>query len=560
MAQQFPCPNPACSHTFAAADFQAGSEVVCPRCGFKLKGRGGPTPPAARPPSRSAPGAVPPKKPPTSAKPARPTPPAAGKIPIAQAIPVPRSPRPAPPPAPVKIAVAQPIATQPRPVAPAAHGDFDVELVEPPAAASAGNDAADTEAGLLAAAPGDGPLIRARGGRGGFQTGRLLLGGGALVTALCLLLVGSLAVIYLMGGDTAGLRIFAPRGGTVASIHTKNGNEKIFQLALPDKTWSMDKDVRSGMRARSGGPDTWFAEAWKHNEEDVWFAIVAKDYGQQKPRDAEMVRVAVDKLEQVFGEAVEAASKPEAATFGALPAQRLPFKGQLKSAFWRGDCYMFFKSGFAYWFFVSSPDAQAAREWADKLQREDVFSTQIVERRGWREQPPPTETFAGLTGTFTMTGPEGLWEKQAKGDEPRDLLGLLGRYRKEKDNRKNAGVLVYTLDHKADLKEAMKAARADVEAKKKEDNSNYKLVSAGEVAEEVKGQSEFGEALDIGSRPGRIADLCLMIGADPKRYILLGVANEPDACYVFRCDCTWESRQIWRQDFLELLRTFQLKK
>ena len=43
----------------------------------------------------------------------------------------------------------------------------------------------------------------------------------------------------------------------------------------------------------------------------------------------------------------------------------------------------------------------------------------------------------------------------------------------------------------------------DVETKKKEENTNYKLVSAGEVAEENKGQSEGGESEDIGNRPGR---------------------------------------------------------
>jgi hypothetical protein len=185
----------------------------------------------------------------------------------------------------------------------------------------------------------------------------------------------------------------------------------------------------------------------------------------------------------------------------------------------------------------------------------------VIERRGWREQPPPTETFTAVTGKFTVTCPEGVWEKQdAKGDDERGALMLYGRYKKEKDNRKSANFFVFTIDHQKDLKEAMQTAREEVEKMKKEENSNYKLVSASERDANVEGQSAAGESENIGDRPGRMADLCLKIGEDAKRYVLLGVVNERDVCYVFRCDCTWDSRQIWRQDFLELLHMFKLKK
>jgi hypothetical protein len=383
---------------------------------------------------------------------------------------------------------------------------------------------------------------------------------GAVISAACVVFVGYLVILRIFA-DAGGTSGFSMRGGAPAYINTKNGREKIFQLALPEKVWSIDKEVRVNFKARPGDTESWFAEAWKHNDEDVWFAIVARDYGMQKPRDAEMLRVTVDKLEQHFGEAVEAAVKPEEAKFAGQAAQKLRFKGIVKSALWQGDCYMFFKSGFAYWFFIASPDLQVARDWSDMLQKEDTFSVQVVERRGWRALPAPTEKFADANGSFTLTVPEGVWEKnEAKNEDERGLLLLLGRYKREKNNLKNASVLVFTMDRQADLKEAMKAARADVEAKKKEENSNYKLVSAGEVVDEVKGQAEFGESEDLGSQPGRIADLCLKLNDDVKRYVFLGVANGPNASYVFRCDCTWDSRQIWRKDFLDLLHTFTLVK
>ena len=47
---------------------------------------------------------------------------------------------------------------------------------------------------------------------------------------------------------------------------------------------------------------------------------------------------------------------------------------------------------------------------------------------------------------------------------------------------------------------------------------------------------------------------------EPKRYFLLAVINDPGIAYVVLCECTWESRQIWRQEFLDLLRSLTVKK
>src|SRR5260370_36431246 len=52
MADQFPCPNPTCTHVFTLAELQTAAQVGCPRCGFRMQGRG-PAQPA--PPTRPAP-------------------------------------------------------------------------------------------------------------------------------------------------------------------------------------------------------------------------------------------------------------------------------------------------------------------------------------------------------------------------------------------------------------------------------------------------------------------------------------------------------------------------
>src|SRR4051794_10081114 len=112
MADQFPCPNPTCTHVFTLAELQAGAQVGCPRCGFRMQGRG-PAQPAGRPVAPAVPLAAPVPAPIVAATLA---PPAAA--PIRQATPV--QPRPV---------QARPIAS---PVLPPAASDIDVDLVEQP--------------------------------------------------------------------------------------------------------------------------------------------------------------------------------------------------------------------------------------------------------------------------------------------------------------------------------------------------------------------------------------------------------------------------------------------
>lgn len=546
MAQQLPCPNPVCTHVFSPADLQSGTAVACPRCGFKVRGLAAPAP-APRP--ASSPPAAPQAKPaarPAAPPPTRPAVPPAARPAAPPARAVPQA-KPAAPAARPSVPVARPAAA---PVArPAARPggyapeDIDVELVETPLAepaAQAGAEAFDV-----------GPLVRPRQTRRGFRLSKLLVILTALLIAGGVVLVGGYYVLDMLLADQGGLRGLTGtpgRRGYVGVVrNAKNVDEPVYRLALDEADWSIDREIRQHFGA---------IDARRHNSEDVWFAVCAKDYGMHRPRDAELVRQAIAKLEAHFGDALELAAKTEPITFAGKDGQSLTFKGQSSAVNWMGDCTILFVNGFALWIYVAAPEHETAQRWTAALQKDGGFAL-AVDRRGWREQPTPRETFTGLGGRLSVTAPEGVWEKHnAKNEEERGVLFLYGRYLQEKDNRKNATVLVYTIDPQPDLKQALKAARDHVEARKKEENTTYKLDAAPEVGGE--GQTEAGAALSLGNRSGRVVDLCLKIGSDPKRYLLIAVINEPDACYVLRCDCTWDSRQIWRQDFLDLLRTARL--
>ncbi len=166
------------------------------------------------------------------------------------------------------------------------------------------------------------------------------------------------------------------------------------------------------------------------------------------------------------------------------------------------------------------------------------------------------ETIAAGNGALTVVVPEGVFEKHsAKDQDERGELYLFARYQKEKDNRKNAGVLVLSLEKQGDLKEAMKAAKKYLEEKKQEESKDYKIEVSGEGGD----QSQLGLALAVGNRPGRIGEFKLLRGDAAARFWIVAVVNDADKVVVVRCDCDWDNRQIWREDFQELLRSMKFR-
>ncbi len=330
------------------------------------------------------------------------------------------------------------------------------------------------------------------------------------------------------------------------NISGANGSEKAFKLVMPKDSWEIDKEIHSRFQANA---------AWNRKDDDLWFAVVAKDYGMQKPRDAAVLKVAVDRLEGHFITDLELAAKPEPAKFADLPAQKLQFKGQHNSANWNGQCWMFFKDGVAFWVFIASPEEQKVADFEEEMPNKRIFIA--VERRGWREQAWPTESFRSDNGKVALTAPKDLWKQgDAKNVDPNAILVLVGIHA-DKDNRKNAHLKIFTFEKKDDLNTAMTFAREILDKSLDDENKSYKIVLAEDM---VKGQSAFGAIDDVGDRRGRVVELKLLFNDEPKRYYFLVVVNDPDTAYGIVCDCTWESRQLWRSDFVDMLRSARLKK
>jgi hypothetical protein len=328
----------------------------------------------------------------------------------------------------------------------------------------------------------------------------------------------------------------------------KGGDESAFKLLLAKNAWTPDKELKSHLAALG---------AWANKRDAVWLAVAVKDFGLQKPREAEMLHSGIERLEQRFGENLELAPKAEPTEFAGMPAQKLTFKGQRGAVVSVGECIMLAHHGFAYWIFLAGPSMEDVEPVAAELTNAETGFSLATDRKGWREQPPKMETFTSADGALRVTAPEGVWEMSTPANvefETGTLL-LLGRYLKEKDNQKNAHLQVFTLDRQADVKEAMKQARDYVEKQRKEQNAGYKL----EPAPDVDSQADVGVVEDIGNRRGRVAELMMSLSGAPARYYMVAVISEPEHATVVLCDCLWKNRQFWRQEFQGLFKTMEAR-
>ncbi|MBI3407579.1 MAG: hypothetical protein HY040_04395 [Planctomycetes bacterium] len=559
MPDQLPCPNPTCSHVFSAAQVQAATALACPRCGqvFQLRqsadGTSSASPPA---PPRARP------RPAAPADASAPTPwyadaaPPAGSAPVAKAKPA--------------VPVAKPVPRAPVPRAPAA-----VKKVAPPLAPPSPTPVAAVPRPTQASPP---PNIAA------FD---VLTNDAALVSSAASLhrrqglkrflvpIFALVAAVGIIGGIFYGLHalellpIKGVSSGTNASSSSESAwnmvvelrnekkvSEKVCRLILPKKSWESDAQLKQRMGV---------ALAYRFQDTDdpskaYWCAVHAKDFGVYKPRDAELLSSGIERLSQYFGESLETEAQVERIAANSLSAQRITFKGQIHPVSWWGDMYFLTENGIGYWFYVAAPTRDEAREAFKSVLSDGAVFVVENERRGWREKPQPVNTFRGTAGAVTLTAQEGVFTKyDAKDEDEKALLFLFGRHLKEQTdilkNRKNAHVLVLGLEKAGDLSQSFKAARDYVEADFKK-IGEYKLTAAEEGKD---GPTDTGDKVDVSSYRGRIGEFQVQLKDEVKRYIMLVVVNQEETTYAVRCECPWESRSIWRQDFLDLLATFKLK-
>lgn len=390
------------------------------------------------------------------------------------------------------------------------------------------------------------PLVRARMQKSRWTVGHYIKAG-VIVAVVAGMIVTAIILRERFMPDEGGAGATGPMQNFDGKIrNARNVDEKVFRLALERGKWRLDDGIKSGLKA---------IIAVQRSEPDAWLAVAAKDYGTQKPRKAELIKEAKDRLENHFGETLELGEKADDQDFVGERAQRLEFKGELKQVVWRGECFMFPHHGIGYWVFMAAPTLEEAQQEMIEIQKDKRGFILADSRSGWRPQPPKTIPYRGSKLPFTVHVPEEVWEKHKADDfDERGELFLFGRYLKEKDNRKNASVLVVALDAQPSMKQALLSARSYFEERIKEEDKDNTIIPVSEKADDL------GVTAEIGSRPGRMIELKIQRGTQPTRYLLIAVTQAGEKLLAFRCQSTWESRQIWRQDFIDLLSSFQVRK
>jgi hypothetical protein len=380
-----------------------------------------------------------------------------------------------------------------------------------------------------------------------------------LVLGIFVVMIGGMVIgglVFFLEGSRQG-----EEGSTDPNAQVLNGlfydrqgkEERAFRLILPPGVWQGNKELKAGLKA---------VVALERTDPDAWLAVAVQDFGQRMPRDAELVKGAIERLEGYFGDKMELDERPQQRELAGRPAQVLTFRGEFKEVPWMGECWALANHGLAYWVILAGAQGlEQAQKTLEELQAGKGKGFVLAdERKGWSEQPPAMSTFAGLKTRFTVTGQKAVWTSfdSPKEIDPNAELLLNGKDLQErKDNLKRCTFLVLNLAKSADdPKAALKIARDYVEVGRKEEDKNYKLVSVADKKGQTPGDD--GQALKIAGRPGRMAELKLVRGDETVKYLLLAVLPLGDHVLVFQCEAHWQHHQAWRGDFLDLLASVRL--
>jgi hypothetical protein len=312
---------------------------------------------------------------------------------------------------------------------------------------------------------------------------------------------------------------------------------------MPKKVWKLDAALANRLKgsgsASKGATAVALARRDSSGQSAAWLAVLARDFGFHRPREAALTKEAIDRLENVFGETLELAEKTQATEFAGQRARALEFTGTFKQVVWQGEMLMMTRHGLGVWAVIAAPTLAEAQQITSELGDGRNFAL-VDERAGWREQPPKSVSF-NAAATLTVTAPEGVWEKKdATQADERGILLLYGRYGQEKDNRRNAQVLFVRLDRADD---SLSTVRAYFENERKKDNKDYQFDPSGSGK--------------IGEREIDFVELKMRLGTEAARYFLIAAIPEGGHTIGILCESTWESRQIWRPDFLALLKTLK---
>jgi hypothetical protein len=241
-------------------------------------------------------------------------------------------------------------------------------------------------------------------------------------------------------------------------------------------------------------------------------------------------------------------------TLGGEPALVFAFSGtDPNDVPVRGQAYVLSRQGFAYWLYFWGPEDNY-----DKLtERWEALRGGFKlydEREGWRPRPREVQTFTGSALAYQLRYHKDVWkaEDSPKDADPACELRLRGveTDEDERTGRRRPGelaatapeVLALVLPKAADAKAAAAAALEYVKKKQAE------LIPRLAVEPlPPRDPPKPGGLID------RVDRLRLVLGGTNERYLVLAVASRPDGVLALVCECLWERKDYWEQEFNAVL-------
>jgi hypothetical protein len=442
---------------------------------------------------------------------------------------------------------------KPAPAKPQPAADLDVDVI-PVAAAPAApavplatpvHPAADSEA--LAPPPDfTPPRLQRRKRR---HIGRMVV---ALVGGLVLLpiLVGGCVVLLFAGLGGQALSwlttVSDPDAGGADPGKMHESTLYNYRFQFPPRPWKLDKrleqDLHTGVAMRRTDPND-------------WLALLTTDYKTRTPQDAELIDEAVKRLRGYFKDRFEWEQKPDAELSGRR-GPKLEFVSELNSVEMTGECTMLAYKGIGYWFLTWAP-TEVHDTVADEWEAARKGFVLLAEREGWNVPQPKLLTLTGIKGDYVLGYTEGLWaeENDPKAYDPDADKALLGRDQADpKDADKTASAVVLVLPAQPDLKAAVAAARAHVEAQEK------KLIPDAVIESADKAGADDRPPEEIGSTRGQVVRLRVRTNDGYEHFVYLAVVGQPGQVLAIQCECDGKRRTYWEVNFAQLVRKFRLKK
>jgi hypothetical protein len=319
-----------------------------------------------------------------------------------------------------------------------------------------------------------------------------------------------------------------------------------FYFQYPPAPWKTDKTTQLDLRTAVG---------MRRTNPNGWLAVLALDYKDHTPTDADLVDEGVRRLKAYFKDGLEWEQKPDVELAGRR-ALRLEFVAQAGGVEMSGEAYLLAYNGVGYWFLTWEPTEARdllAQDW-DAVR--GGFSLK-KDREGWAVKPPRQLPLAGNKLPYTLRYVEGIWEKQ---DRPADYdpdadSALLGHDRAEpKDTDKNGTAVVLLLPKRDDLKAAVAAARDHVLAQEKKLSPDCTLEDA-----DARPAAADRPPDRVGNQDGRILKLRVKVPDANVYFVYLAVVPAAEHVVAIECACDLRRRVYWEVNFTQLVREFKLK-